>query len=285
VIRVSTVVLERVDIMKRLIILPILIGISLAMVFAGAGITTQLAPTDSAAQSLQRDRTLSVYGVGSATGPAEALTLQLVLEAWGVMPDEFYDEEFDDEEFDEEEVEAPGDVLQPVIDAAIDAGIDEADISVLGGWTGYEGTFRLNLYLDEPDQEQIQELFAGIEEATRFEELYIIYVGGYYEYSDCAALESEAFEAAVESAEQRAERLAAVLDMELGAVVDAAEELRTIGSSGLPGSTCDEIAVAAPMSDLVWWFGGMMGEFPPFDPDADVEVRIERVVHLTFAAE
>jgi hypothetical protein len=271
--------------MKRLIILPVLIGISLAMVFAGSGITTQLAPVDSAAKSAQSDGTLSIYGVGSATGPAEALTLQFVLESWGMMPDEFYDDEYDEEEFDDEEVEAPDELLQPVIDAAIDSGIDEDDISVLGGWTGYEATARLNLYLDEPDQEQIRELFAEIEEAIRSEELYIIYVGGYYEYSDCAALESEAFEAAVQNARERAERLAAVLDMDLGAVVDAADELRTTGSGGLPGSSCDEPALVAPMSDLMWWFGGMMGEFPPFDPDADVEVRIERVVHLTFSTE
>jgi hypothetical protein len=266
--------------MKRLIIVPVLFAITLAMILVSPGLTSQLSSTSSAQTRDQSPGTLSVYGVGSATAAAEELTLQLVFESWGMMPDEFYDEEFGDEE-----IEGPDDLLQPVIDAAIDAGIDEDDIRVLGGWTGYEGTVRLNLYLDETDQEQIQDLFNEIEETIRSEELFIIYVGGYYGYSDCAALESEAFEAAVENATERGERLAAVLDMELGTVVDAADELRTIGSSGLPGSTCDEAALVAPMSDLMWWFGGMMGEFPPFDPDAEVEVRIERVVHLTFATE
>jgi hypothetical protein len=267
VIRVSTVVLERVDIMKRLIVLPVLLVITFAMILASSGISSEFPPTSSAQAADQSSGTLSVYGVGSASGPAEELTLQLSIEYW--------------EEMRRGEPETPAERVQPVIDTAIDAGIDEDAITASTGFSGYNGMVRVTIQLEDPDQDQIQALFEEIEDAIRYEELYIIHVGGYYEYDDCQTLESEAFEVAVDEARERAERLAEVLEVDLGEVIDGADESRTVGLGSLPASSCDPPATMGPMD----YYSPMMGGYAPFDPDAEVEVEVVRVVQLTFETE
>jgi uncharacterized protein YggE len=97
--------------MKRLIIVPVLFAITLAMILASSGLSSQLSQTSLAQTRDQSSGTLSVYGVGSVAGPAEDLTLQLIVEYW--------------EEMRRGEPETPADRVQTIIDAAIDAGIDE----------------------------------------------------------------------------------------------------------------------------------------------------------------
>jgi hypothetical protein len=254
--------------MKRLIIVPILVAFTFAMILVSSALSPQLTSTSSAQTSDQTAGTLSVYGVGSASGTAEGLTLQLAIEYW--------------EDYYRGEVPTPAERAQPIIDAAIDVGIDEDAIVASSGSSGYNGMVMVTIEFDDPDQGLIQDLFAEIEDAIRFEEMYIVHVGGYYDFEDCSTLESEAFEAAVEDARDRAERLAEILGMDLGAVINGADETRAVGIGSLPASSCDPPAIAGPMD---YYSPMMTGGYAPFDPQAEIEVKLVRVVHLTFSAE
>jgi uncharacterized protein YggE len=254
--------------MKRIIIVPVLFAITLAVILVSPGLPSPMSSTSSAQTSDQPSGTVSVYGVGIAVQPAEELTLQIVVEYW--------------EEGYRGEPETPADKVGPVIDAMIDAGIDEDAIDVSAGFSGYEGIVRVTVQLEDPELEQVQEVFVEIEEAIRYEELYIVHVGGFYEYDDCSTLESEAYATAVEDARERADRLAETLDMDLGEVVDATDESRTTSTGSRAASSCDPPAIAGPMD----YFESMLtGSYATFDPEAEIEVRIVRVVHLTFATE
>jgi putative lipoic acid-binding regulatory protein len=147
--------------MKRLIVVPLLIGLTL-VVLIGGSVNERLASDGSVAAAEESERLLSVFGVGSATAPANALSLQFVIEHW----DDYY---------------GPGgpmtmdEKLEPVIEAIIAAGIDEAAISVPSS-VGAHNLIRITVALDTPSQEQVQALFEELAQAPRMRDMYLVHV-------------------------------------------------------------------------------------------------------------
>lgn len=48
--------------------------------------------------------------------------------------------------------------------------------------------FRLDMQLDDPADQQIRAMLDELEKATSADDMYVLFIGGYYENSDCSAL-------------------------------------------------------------------------------------------------
>jgi hypothetical protein len=254
--------------MTRLLVIPVLLGFSVIILFSNASSARLSATTSLPDRDIAFGSTITVHGVGSAEAPAVALTIHLVLEAWddyGPGPSASSEER-----------------LQPVVDAAIEVGVEEDAIEFPAAYAVGFDMVRMSIRLDDPTEDQVQEIFSALDETTMDEEMYVVYVGGYYEYDDCPALESEALSAAFEDAQDRAERLASVMEAELLDIISVTDETRDPSRGMTLLSSCDEPELpnlADPYS-FIWTQGG-----PPFDPGSDIEVRHVRVISVVYAVE
>ncbi len=163
-------------------------------------------------------------GFGSATVTADAATIQVFVER-------FFDEPFPEPlpPFEEEPFEEPfrdgfhepepftEDDLQPIVDAFIEEGVSEDDIEVVispagGGKFGPPVTAQVRAKVTNPEGKLEALVEAAREAADTVEGVSFFDVSVLYAVDDCGPLEEAALEAAIEDAEERAQRLASALD-------------------------------------------------------------------------
>jgi uncharacterized protein YggE len=128
--------------MLRPIVVSLLFGITLVFVLSSSG-DGRFWSQDSATAANESTQQLTIYGAGSVTAPADALDLQFVFEYW--------------DDWGRGRSLTVEERLEPMIDAAIAAGVAEDDISVPTTF-GHYGLFRLNVHLDSPDPELVRAL-------------------------------------------------------------------------------------------------------------------------------
>ncbi|MGH2562821.1 MAG: SIMPL domain-containing protein [Thermomicrobiales bacterium] len=224
---------------------------------------------------------ITVAGIGEASAPAETARLQLLIvsgDFFGGMPAE---ELGPDASPAAEEVDMEA-ALAPIVDALVAEGVDEAAISIvvspIGGdrFGGGGSAGRLDLSLADPTRESLNALLAAADAAATDQELLLTQVGIAYEMEDCAAIEREARQAAIDDARARAEVQAELLGVQIGPITASTESpyfgpFSESGCGFTDGGSFYSEGFGLPVT------------LPSYDPGAAPEVEVYVVLSLTFA--
>ena len=225
---------------------------------------------------------ITVIGFGEASAPAESVDLQILVSSVNfggpVSPDP-----------DAIPGEAERKSVGPLVEGLVAAGIAEDDISiivspVLNQFYGPSGpgVARVDVTVDEPTLERIDELLSAAVVGAAEENLIVGQVGAGYGVADCAALELGAREAAFADAQNRADLQAEVMGVARGAAVSSVDlpvgaasfdpylGLRSTGEGACAPATAG-VSVGAAVS------------LPSYDPTSDPEVSVYAQVSVTFA--
>jgi uncharacterized protein len=230
-------------------------------------------------------RGITVIGYGKSSAPAETAEIQLIASQEEYLPPRAPDP---DTTPGEQEREAVG----PLVEELKAAGVPEEDIeivvsAVIGGFygPGGPGVARVDIAVDNPTQERIDELINVATVGAAEENLLVSQIGVGYGVADCAPLEREAREAAFDDARTRAELQAELMGVRLGDPVAASdvplnfsEALSAYYGPYIPTQLACAPPAPAPTS-------GSPVSVPPFDPTDEAEVNVYAQVAVTFAIE
>lgn len=258
-----------------------LAGTALALVALAAGAAS---PASTAAQDAADapSRGITVVGYGKSSAPAETAEVQLI-----ATQEEFGPQRAPDPDATPgaQEREAVG----PLVEGLVAAGVAEDDVeivvsSVIGGYygPGGPGIARVDVAVADPTQERIDELIDAAIVGAAEENLVIGQVGVGYGVADCAPLEREARQAALDDARTRAELQADLLGVELGDPVassDIPTDLATAFSAFYGAFAPTQVACAPPAPVPTQ---GSPISVPPFDPTDEAEVNVYAQVAYTF---
>ena len=227
---------------------------------------------------------ITVVGYGEASAPAETAELQILVSEVNfggpVSPSP-----------DAVPGQAEREAVGPLVEALVGVGIAEDDISivvspVLNQFFGPSGpgVARVDVTVDEPTRERIDELLSLAVVGAAEENLVIGQVGAGYGVADCAALERGAREAAFADAEERADLQAEVMGLTRGDAVASSDV--PAGSASfdpyLGPRFAGDGACAPATQELAT---GAAVSFPSYDPTGDPEVSVYAQVAVTFAVD
>lgn len=166
--------------------------------------------------------------------------------------------------------------LKPVTDALVAAGISADDIDVRVEESGSSlspfsaGGAQVVVKLKQPQPEKMQKVVsAATDAATKSGKILVQSVGVRYIVNDCQSLETQAYQAAVKDAKNRAQAMASAMGVQLPAVPSVAES-----PFGLFYPSCDsEADLSLP---------GWTNSTPPYNPSAPAEVQIRKDIFVTY---
>ena len=262
--------------------LSILAG-ALALAAVGAVVGTSSARALAQDAPTEAERGITTIGYGEASAPAETGTLQIVITQ---------------EEFGPSRPLRPGatpgaeerEAVAPAVDALRAAGVAEEDVEVvvgplIGDFYGPfgPGVARLDVALDRPTAERVEELINAATLGAAEEGLFLGQVGVGYEVADCRSLEREARQAAIADARERAELQADLLGVALGEPV-ASSDMPAVPAAAFAAYfgpiAVGEGGCAPPIATPVT---GAPISVPPFDPTGEAEVEVYAQISVTFA--
>ncbi len=174
--------------------------------------------------------------------------------------------------------------LQPLVDAMVTAGVDEANIEVATGPSvtsfygpGGPGGGRLDATINRPTKEGVSATVDAVDQAATSAGLTLQYVGVAYDLADCSTLVREAKKEAIQDARDQATELASLLGVKLGEMLSAYDN-SYFGITPPTGTGC-------PPSPN---YGGAFGPestvtAPPYDPSLPADARVISGISLAFA--
>jgi uncharacterized protein YggE len=251
-------------------------------------LTATVSPLASARAQQAADtpvRGITVIGYGKSSAPAETAEIQLIASEEEFGPSRAPDP---DATPGAREREAVG----PLVAGLMAAGVPEEDIAIVVGTVigefygpGGPGVARVDITVDNPTQERIEELINAATVGAAEENLFVSPVGVGYGVADCAPLERAAREAALDDARTRAALQAELMGVQLGEPVAASdvpinfsEALSAYYGIAIPTQLACSPPAPAPTS-------GSPVSVPPFDPTDEAEVNVYAQVAVTFAIE
>lgn len=220
---------------------------------------------------------IAVIGHGEATAPADIAVLQLGISSGNLggppVP---------------EPAETQRQAVAPIVQALVDQGIAEGQISVLvgpyvNGYAGYYGPAIavLMVTIDDPGAALLSDLVDTAATAADGERLVLGTVGAVFALTDCSAIIREVRQAATDDARTQADTMATLLGVSLGDVTASRDLPRdqqqaSYGPYGpsQPTDPCGGIDTA--IASAVGF------SLPPFDPASEPSVRVEADIELTF---
>lgn len=168
--------------------------------------------------------------------------------------------------------------VRPVVDALVAQDVPERVINVVVSGSYYgsafgPGTAQLLVRLDRDGLERLEPIVAAGTEAAIAAGLIPDVVGINYETSDCDGLIREANRAAAVDAKERADRVAAAMDLRLGDVIQVIDQSAYAGGSGFG---CDTGTTGAMGAGIY---------YPPYDPATAANVVVYRTLTVAYAIE
>jgi uncharacterized protein YggE len=262
--------------MKRLPFLSTVMALALTVLFAAPSIALAQPVTTSLPG-------ITASGMGTASAPAETAFVVI-----SVGSDSYLYAE--GSAMDQPGIEptvpivTAEEIAAPIVDALVTAGLSVAEIEINsntygGGYGPYGGPqiVFISFELADPTVEGIIELLDPAIAAATSARLFVNMTSVVYGVADCAPLQREAREAAIEDARANAELQADLLDVSLGDVVASREY--AFGAYApyygpVPVNTCSSEGVDPK---YIGMYGG-----PAFDPMLPTEVVVQSSVELTF---
>ena len=174
--------------------------------------------------------------------------------------------------------------LQPLVDAMVAAGVDQANIEVATGPSvtsfygpGGPGGGRLDATIDQPTTDGISATVDAVDRAATSAGLTLQYVGVAYDLADCSTLVREAKKEAIQDARDQATELASLLGVKLGEMLSAYD-------NSYFGITAPAETGCPPSPN----YGGAFGPdstvtTPPYDPSLPADARVTSGISLAFA--
>lgn len=210
------------------IALAVLITVGVAPVAQSAPMT-QATPAGEAAQAI------TVLGYGEAVSPADSALVRLSI---STAPQYSPSGVPEFTPMDEES-------MQIVVDALVENGIAASEIMTnTFGWSSFTGTAAGEVSFSYAEPANLTTLLSAVQKTLRSRRGPPLPVAGTsFRVDDCLALEAEAWEAALADARQRAERVADLMEVELGGLVSVTELEPTISPYGasLDGGGCSSL--------------------------------------------
>lgn len=238
-------------------------GLRVVLSLLALGVTLGLGQVAEAQQAPPSTGSeLVVTGIGTATMPATSAQIQVLLSSYSVDPLSAFD-------------------IGPLIDAIVATGVPEGAIEAMRSTTmmgpigpgGGQIRFELSNPTASGMEKLVQAIYDGVAQIPGGA-LQIGHIGVRYLTDDCARLQEQAIAAAVADGWERAERLAAALNTNLGELTRAEESLYGSPDAG----SC--------RTEIPGFMGGMYGPGveDPYDPNLPVEAAAYATVLMTFAA-
>jgi uncharacterized protein YggE len=221
---------------------------------------------------------ISVLGSGQASATAETATVVLMLGS-----NFYYEDPKMMEPVTATPTAPPEEVVVPVINALVGAGVPETGIEILANpYSGDYGpgggpmTVLLRFELQNPTTEGISQILDAALPAARDAGLFVNMSGVIYGVADCATLEREARIAAIADAREQASVQAELLDLSVGDVIASRDDIYSAMMYGgyVPINSCTSQVYSPSISTLY--------SAPPFDPSMPAEVMVVVNVDLTF---
>lgn len=228
---------------------------------------------------------LVAVGYGTATVPAETALLQLLVSN-GVQFDGGYVPPA-------EPGATPGareqEAANPIVEAIAESGVPRDSIHVVissaFGVSPYGNpeavTFRIDITLREPDLETLNATVNAAAQAARQDGYSLAAVGALYGVTDCGAVQSQAWEAAVANARASAEHQAEILNVKLGDLLASHEAL----AEPVPATGMAEISGACTNTDAAEAMNPYLEielTTPRFEPNRDPVAFASARVSLAF---
>lgn len=182
-----------------------------------------------------------------------------------------------------ESIPAPDeDALANVVEALVEAGVDEANIRTFIGSSSMYGMFGPGVSIvaalidDAALIDELEAIVTAGSDAAAETNLQIDQVGAVFHAADCEAVSDDAMAAAVADAQAQADNLAAALSVELGPMTGATSSppYSPYGGYDASGSGCANV-IDLDDAGRVY--------FPPFVPGTEPEFTMTVSVTLTFA--
>ncbi len=259
--------------MKRSSVLSALPVLLLSLVLLAApGASAQVASTSIPG--------ISVTGFGRASAPAETATIAIMLGSGDYYKDPSMMETTPTPSA------SPEEMVQPVIDALVNAGIPATDIEIIPDPSAYYTSpygapmmVTLRFTIDNPSAQGIGDLLGAASSAATDAGLYVNMTSALYGVSDCASLTRGARESAIGHAREQATLQAELLNVGLGDVVASRDDLAGAmyyGGMYVSGqiNSCTMDITDGSMTSIY--------NAPTFDPSAEPMVTMTAAVELTF---
>lgn len=221
---------------------------------------------------------VTVLGIGTASAVAESAAMEILLADVQAM--------YSGMPMMPQPEATPGaaatELASPVADAiaAVD-GVDEVVVAIPSYAPMYSGmatVASISFTVANPTQDILAGIVATAAQTSAPDGLSVAYVGARFTTTDCAALEREARQAALDNAQEQADVQADLMGVELGEIVAVFDQNFGFGMD-TPTGGCDAT------TGLTSYAGGPFesASLPPFDPATDpVEVTIVRTMYVTY---
>lgn len=228
---------------------------------------------------------ITVIGYGKSSAPAETAVIQIV-----ASEQEFGAPRPPDPDAIPGEAERKA--IRPMVDALKAAGVAENDIRVVVSLVvglyygpGGPGVTRVDVSVDNPTPDRIDELLSAAVVGAAEENLVVAQVGVGYGVADCAPLELEARRTALEDARTRAGIQADLLGVQLGAPVSTADTPVNYSEafSAYYGPFSPTGVACSPPAPVPT--AGSPISVPPYDPTDQAEVNVFAQMSVTFGYE
>lgn len=235
------------------------------------------------AQTLQAPSPgITVTGQGRASGPADTATLQLSVATLNFGPPSA-------PRPDATPGAAERESVVPIVEALVNAGVAESDIRILvppflgDAYGTYAGPALavLTLPVSEPSAESIVRLVDVATVAAAGDQLLIGGLGITYTVTDCAPLQREAREAAMNDARDKAGVQAELMNVSLGDIVASRDVVSGAEMGFSPYGTTSSGGECTAMITPNFYGPGA----PTFDPAGETEVTVYSALEMTFGIE
>lgn len=235
-------------------------------------------PSASAQVSTVVPGTITVFGEGSASVPAEEATIVITIGPDGGMY--IYEDPATMQDGMMTAVPAETVDTSAVVAAIVALGIPEDDVAPLqvpftGEWGTAMGAQPASILVtvSQPSVENLVGLLEAVQEAARAEGLFVNQFGVVYSVADCRFVRQQARADAVANARIEAEDQAAALEITLGDAV-ASRDTYPMGTGYYQMNSCTTPTAGAP-SNMIYMAG-------QFDPTMPAEVTVTISLEVTF---
>lgn len=238
---------------------------------------TLLVPSASAQITPITPGTITVFGEGSVSVPAEEAMIVITI---GADANIYYEDPATMQDDPIEPATSTPVDAGNVIDAIVAFGIPETDVTsvdapFMGEWGSGMGPepSTILVTMAQPTVEGLSELLDIVQTTAHADGLYVNQFGVLYSVSDCRPLRQAARTAAFENARMEAEDQAAAMNTPLGDVV-ASRDTLPMNSGYYHASSCNSSTTAIPYS--------IMYMASQFDPGLPAEVTVWVAVEVSF---
>ncbi len=221
--------------------------------------------------SVSEQNAIMVIGQGQVSTPADMARVVFVFSSND--PSEF-PEEGSPSKPAQKAVPITKELLKPIVDALVTIGLSANDIELYvntqsSSFPLNQGGSQVLVELEKPTRERVQQVVTVASTAASNNKLFPQSVDVQYTLNDCSSLETKAYLAAINDAENRAKALAAAIGVQVRDTPSVAEE-----PFGRLISPCNS-KVNLPSFP----FGGFASSY---DPSAPAEVQVWRNVFVTY---